>query len=392
MKIFNNFRKPKAILFTSESLDGCVCGFLASLVFEDLKIKYCTDDSIDDKINSFLKQEQYKQYTTIFITDLSVSKEMWNEIKSVNIIDKDTRLVLIDGNNTNKELSDQIYSVDISKAATKVTVDIGQANNNPNNPTSTADRFYKFLVKNYRLQESLWLENLVTKTKRTNADIFEVNYDDDISYELSILAYSYGGRILIDNLKEKYVQKSKLLNYKDNDVIAYEKIERQNYLKEKSEGIVLTKKENETIRIGVILAEQSMDHVSKYAADEHNYLDFIITFNFYRKTFLINAINITTEDIKDKFISESKPPRICRGRFIFGDLPKGAEANLIIELEKAIPKLVRDKDFQERVGRVSIDQIESNELRLVIDGLQPLFSMVLEKALNESNVLLEDIK
>lgn len=96
----------KVKLFTHTDLDGIGCAILAYLAFgkENVDVKYCNYDDIDDKVEKFMEDgDLYRSYNQIFITDISVSDSVANMI---NISDRaDRRVQLFDHHGTALELN-----------------------------------------------------------------------------------------------------------------------------------------------------------------------------------------------------------------------------------------------------------------------------------------------
>lgn len=74
----------KIKLFTHTDLDGVGCAILLKKIYSkpriDLDIEYCGYDNIDVRVESILNDNSYKDYSFIFITDISVSKSIAEKI------------------------------------------------------------------------------------------------------------------------------------------------------------------------------------------------------------------------------------------------------------------------------------------------------------------------
>lgn len=83
-------------IFTHTDLDGVGCAILAYLAFgrENVDVEYCNYDDVDEKIESFIEQEElFKSYHRVFITDISISRPVANMI---DILDRSKRVELFD--------------------------------------------------------------------------------------------------------------------------------------------------------------------------------------------------------------------------------------------------------------------------------------------------------
>lgn len=85
----------KIKLFTHTDLDGVGCAILAYLAFgkENVDVEYCNYDDVDDKVESFMKNEDlYRSYDSIFITDISVSDRVASMIDCLDKVERTVRL------------------------------------------------------------------------------------------------------------------------------------------------------------------------------------------------------------------------------------------------------------------------------------------------------------
>lgn len=80
----------KVKLFTHTDLDGVGCAVLAYLFYgkENVDVEYCGYNNVNDKVKEFLANNEYMNYDTIFITDISVSEEVANDINNLYYIGK----------------------------------------------------------------------------------------------------------------------------------------------------------------------------------------------------------------------------------------------------------------------------------------------------------------
>jgi len=88
----------KVKLFTHTDLDGVSCGIIGKLAFPEINIEYCDYDNVNDKIKQYIESEEYKDYDTIFITDISVNEEVAKLID--NVFTQEHEFVLLDHHKT----------------------------------------------------------------------------------------------------------------------------------------------------------------------------------------------------------------------------------------------------------------------------------------------------
>lgn len=75
-------------LFTHTDLDGVGCAILAKIAFrENVDISYCNYDDVDRQVTDFLNNHSIKANDLVFITDISISKEVAERIDKSNVKD-----------------------------------------------------------------------------------------------------------------------------------------------------------------------------------------------------------------------------------------------------------------------------------------------------------------
>lgn len=82
-------------LFTHNDLDGVGCAILSFLAFgyENVDVEYCNYDNIDKRVRAFGESEEYKTCEKVYITDISVSEEL---AEDMNIACNKGKVVLLD--------------------------------------------------------------------------------------------------------------------------------------------------------------------------------------------------------------------------------------------------------------------------------------------------------
>ena len=92
----------KIKLFTHTDLDGVGCAVVASVVFGDLiDVEYCSYDNVNLKVSEFLESTESETFDIIFITDISVNKQVADELNSC-----DKRVYLLDHHSNLEWLND----------------------------------------------------------------------------------------------------------------------------------------------------------------------------------------------------------------------------------------------------------------------------------------------
>ena len=84
----------KIKLFSHWDLDGYGCNILLKYLFSDVDCVNTNYDKINELITNFIDSEDYKNYEVIYITDISVSKEVAEKIQK--IYEKGFKIQLLD--------------------------------------------------------------------------------------------------------------------------------------------------------------------------------------------------------------------------------------------------------------------------------------------------------
>lgn len=137
-------------LFTHTDLDGIGCAVLAYLAFGkgNVDVEYCDYKDIDKKVRAFGESEEYKTYDRVYITDISVSEELADDM---NVACNDGKVVLLDHHATALGLSKYIWcTVTVNSPSTGI-------------PTSGTKLFYQHLLLEGRFDK--YTENAFTKIR-----------------------------------------------------------------------------------------------------------------------------------------------------------------------------------------------------------------------------------
>jgi oligoribonuclease NrnB/cAMP/cGMP phosphodiesterase (DHH superfamily) len=97
-------------LFTDSDLDGVGCAIIAKLLWNNtVDIQYCTAKNINTVIENFINDKLYEKFDFIYITDLSVSKELAELINNNENIKK--RINIIDHHKTARYLNMYTFAI-----------------------------------------------------------------------------------------------------------------------------------------------------------------------------------------------------------------------------------------------------------------------------------------
>ena len=132
--------------FTHTDFDGVGCAAILKAAHpnDTVDIEYCNYDKINEKVNAFLDTNDIDEYNSVYITDISVSKEVALRIDSLGIINR-SKFILLDHHKTaawlNKYIWAHVYDIEV-----KGDVEI---------KTSGTSLLYYYLEKNGDLQHIL---------------------------------------------------------------------------------------------------------------------------------------------------------------------------------------------------------------------------------------------
>ena len=169
-------------LFTHTDLDGVGCEILGKLAFgEDISIDRCNYGNIDSEVEKFLKNTN--KYDKIFITDISVNKEVADELNNIS-----NKVVLLDHHKTALWLNEYPYA-------------LVQVEDESVGKMSGTYLFYEYLKKNHEeFNDTHALKLFVDYVRMYDTWEWKEKYNNIIPKRLNDLMYMDGVNEFIDKM------------------------------------------------------------------------------------------------------------------------------------------------------------------------------------------------
>jgi uncharacterized protein len=233
----------KIKLFTHVDLDGIGCSVLAKLLYEEfLEVEYVNYDNVNEKIGDFLKNTYIYDYEKIFITDISVNKEIANEIEAINESNYPyNKIILFDHHQTAEWLSRYDWArVDIKESGTSL--------------------FYNYLITTYMMPQSV--EDFVGLVK--SYDTWEwVTSNNQLAKDLNDVLYIIGREEFINSYTE-HLQKDEpfVLITIHKQLLKYKRLEIDSYIENKMNQIIIMN------RIACVMAESNISELGSKICNE----------------------------------------------------------------------------------------------------------------------------
>ena len=260
----------KVKLFSHSDFDGISCGILGKQTFTNINIEYCDYDNINDKIKQYIESEEYKNYDTTFITDISVNKEVAELINNIQSLISE--FILLDHHKT----AEFLKQYDWCKVVENVNGE----------KTCGTSLFYYYLMETGFLQNSrAWkwdgcsnLYSFVESVRKYDTYLWKTLYNEIEPKMWNDLLYIMGR----DNFIEKIMDivgfqhefdftefDLKLLEYKQREIYSY--------IESKDKSIIVA--EIQGYKTGVVFAERYVSELGNKLSELHPELDFIAMIN-----------------------------------------------------------------------------------------------------------------
>lgn len=281
--------KPNRVkLFTHNDLDGRGCEVVGRLAFRNIDVTIVKNpQDASKKVKEFFEQDNHLWYDKIFITDISVSKEVADFISS-KISDNLGLVTLLDHHGTAEYLNEYIWA--------SVSVHGMRGKN------SGTNMFFEFLATNGFFRGIVFKDALtvfVEKVRRYDCWEWKEVYGDQESASLNQLFWLIGGDSFVDRYVTRF-EKSDLFSIFDG---------RWREMFDESDKIILNvdnakkdayflKKNKEMFRmrygkhyVGVVFAEQYISELGNYLSEINEGLKFIALIDMGGKKVSLRTIH-----------------------------------------------------------------------------------------------------
>ncbi|MFJ8247250.1 DHH family phosphoesterase [Peribacillus asahii] len=264
-------RDAKVKVFSHNDLDGVGCGIVAKLAFKDADVTYCGYDNINQEVADFINGEDYLFFDQIFITDISVNKDV------EELINETPELVwkikLLDHHATAKHLNENDWAF---------VSPIGRYGKN-----SGTNMLYDYLKMAGFFTRDLYrdaLEVFVEKVRRYDSWEWKEVYNDIEALNLNNLFFLYGLKWFeskylsrIANISTCIIKNGTwidLFNQADKVVLDVDYEKKIAYINRKEKQMIT----GAMIRgktVGFVFAEQYISELGNELCERHPELDFV---------------------------------------------------------------------------------------------------------------------
>ena len=254
----------KVKLFTHTDLDGVGCAILAKKVFSDVDIEYCNYDNIDRKVKKFIHSNDALNYGCIFITDLSISKKLAEQIQQLELNGELHEVVLLDHHKTSEFLNEYSWCT--------VTVEEN------GEKTSGTRMLYDFFIKYAYIGSCDVIDGIAFKfveiVRKYDTWLWETKYNDIIPKKWNDLLYIYGRELFIENVSNKLNNFNLELDCTDELLLKLEQEKINKYIGLKQKQLI--EKDILGYKVGVVFAEQYGSELGNELSKLNPKLDFVV--------------------------------------------------------------------------------------------------------------------
>ncbi|MFZ3577385.1 DHH family phosphoesterase [Virgibacillus sp. DJP39] len=246
----------KVMLFSHSDLDGVGCVIVGKKVFgEKLDFQMLGYHQINESVEQFIKNNDYKGYDEVYITDISVSEDVGELLEGIK---GEIKVTLIDHHVDALKLNKYSWSKVITK--------------NEKGKTSGTSLFFNLLKEEYSVLNEL--EEFVEKVRRYDSWEWNDIYNDFEAKKLNDYYYLIGRKRFV----ERYLDFSTpLFNEMENLLMEIEYEKMNDYVKWKLGNVRIVKFEEK--KIGVVLNEQYPNEVASAILDSKLHIDLVALVN-----------------------------------------------------------------------------------------------------------------
>ena len=285
------------MLFTHTDLDGIGSAIISNAIknfvpsFSLVDIKYCEPTTIDDEIRKFISTKQYIHYTDIFITDLSVCKDVASKIDEINKESNEHHFELMDHHKTAKYLNDYNWATVLCE-----TEQFTDKYNTTRKPCGTS-LFHTYIMSKYiDFIPDIVIAKLTEFVKLVRLyDTWEwITTENDIirscSYNLNTLFKIYGRDKFIDRMVNKILETdcrakwSWWIDDVDNELLEIEYQRNNDYIKDVVDGKIHFCNDKDGNTFGLVFAEKCINDIATYVADNYMGVDYVAIVSMSRRT------------------------------------------------------------------------------------------------------------
>ena len=261
-------------LFTHTDLDGVSCEILGKIAFEeDINVVRCNYGDIDAKVEEFINGAE--EYDKLFITDISVNKEIADKLLSVS-----DKVILLDHHKTALWLNEYSYA-------------LVQVEDESIGKMCGAYLFYEYLKKNHKeFDDTPALKLFIDYVRMYDTWEWKEKYDNIIPKRLNDLMYMDGPNEFID--KMIYRLGNNLAIFDDTDLmkLQIEQTYINSYIAQKNETLMVNDNLFPGYTVGITFADKYISELGNKLCELHPELDFVVLIN-------MSTLTVSYRTVKD---------------------------------------------------------------------------------------------
>ena len=261
-------------LFTHTDLDGVSCEILGRIAFgEDIDVVRCNYGDIDAKVEEFINGAE--KYDKLFITDISVNKEIADKLLSVS-----DKVILLDHHKTALWLNEYPYA-------------LVQVEDESIGKMCGAYLFYEYLKKNHKeFDDTPALKLFIDYVRMYDTWEWKEKYDNIIPKRLNDLMYIDGPNEFID--KMVYRLGNNLFIFDDTDLmkLQIEQTYINSYIAQKNETLMVNDDLFPGYTVGITFADKYISELGNKLCELHPELDFVVLIN-------MSTLTVSYRTVKD---------------------------------------------------------------------------------------------
>ena len=261
-------------LFTHTDLDGVSCEILGKIAFgEDIDVVRCNYGDIDAKVEEFINGAE--EYDKLFITDISVNKEIADKLLSVS-----DKVILLDHHKTALWLNEYPFA-------------LVQVEDESVGKMCGAYLFYEYLKKNHKeFDDTPALKLFIDYVRMYDTWEWKEKYDNIIPKRLNDLMYIDGPNEFIDKMVYRLGNNLFILDDTDLMKLQIEQTYINSYIAQKNETLMINDSLFPEYTVGITFADKYISELGNKLCELHPELDFVVLIN-------MSTLTVSYRTVKD---------------------------------------------------------------------------------------------
>ena len=261
-------------LFTHTDLDGVSCEILGKIAFEeDINVVRCNYGDIDAKVEEFINGAE--EYDKLFITDISVNKEIADKLLSVS-----DKVILLDHHKTALWLNEYPFA-------------LVQVEDESVGKMCGAYLFYEYLKKNHKeFDDTPALKLFIDYVRMYDTWEWKEKYDNIIPKRLNDLMYIDGPNEFIDKMVYRLGNNLFILDDTDLMKLQIEQTYINSYIAQKNETLMINDSLFPEYTVGITFADKYISELGNKLCELHPELDFVVLIN-------MSTLTVSYRTVKD---------------------------------------------------------------------------------------------